>query len=385
MTIKKNYDIPLKKISLPQYNEVAKYLKKIDLNKIYTNYGPLVQNLEMILANHFKTDPKKVIITSNGTTSLKTILTSIKNKLKRPYLSDLRKEKKFYCILPSFTFTASAMSIIDTGLYPIFLDIDKNSAQLTPEIVEKFFRKNLNLKKNVIAVMPVSPFGSRINKREWDKFYFRNNIKIVYDEAWCFDSFSMNKVGDSAISLHATKSFGCGEGGVILTDDFQKSLEYRKIINFGLNHNKQSVIIGYNGKMSEYNAAVALTSIEKWSENKSKCLELQRHYINKLCSLSKIKILDGFDTTFAWGSLPLIFKEKVNLKKIITNAAANKIEFRDWWKQGLHKFPAFEVFPKSCLKNTNSLSQRIINVPFYPDMELDDIDKVCNELYRYDK
>jgi len=80
MTIKKNYDIPLKKISLPQYNEVAKYLKKIDLNKIYTNYGPLVQNLEMILANHFKTDPKKVIITSNGTTSLKTILTSIKNK-----------------------------------------------------------------------------------------------------------------------------------------------------------------------------------------------------------------------------------------------------------------------------------------------------------------
>ena len=42
--------------------------------------------------------------------------------------------------------------------------------------------------------MPVSPFGSRINKREWDKFYFRNNIKIVYDEAWCFDSFSMNKV-----------------------------------------------------------------------------------------------------------------------------------------------------------------------------------------------
>ena len=68
-------------------------------------------------------------------------------------------------------------------------------------------------------------------------------------------------------------------------------------------------------------------------------------------------------------SLPLIFKEKVNLKKIITNAAANKIEFRDWWKQGLHKFPAFEVLDPAL--KILKLSQRIINV-FYPDMELDD-------------
>ena len=54
-----NYDIPLRKISLPKYNEVAKYLKKIDSNKIYTNYGPLVQNLEVILANHFDIDQVK--------------------------------------------------------------------------------------------------------------------------------------------------------------------------------------------------------------------------------------------------------------------------------------------------------------------------------------
>ena len=48
------------------------------------------------------------------------------------------------------------MSIVESGLYPIFLDIDKNSAQLTPQIVENYLNKNLNFKKNVIAVMPVS-------------------------------------------------------------------------------------------------------------------------------------------------------------------------------------------------------------------------------------
>ena len=170
MTKKIDYDIPLRKISLPTYNEVAKYLKKIDHNKIYTNYGPLVQSLEMILANHFETDPSNVVITTNGTTSLKTILTRIKNNIRKSNLIDSDREEKFYCVLPSFTFSASAMSIVDSGLYPIFLDIDKNSAQLTPQIVENFLNQNLNFKRNVVAIMPVSPFGSRIKKRDWEMF-----------------------------------------------------------------------------------------------------------------------------------------------------------------------------------------------------------------------
>lgn len=380
-----DYDIPLRKISLPKYNEVEKYLKRIDSNRIYTNYGPLVQNLEMILSNHFDIDPSQVVITTNGTTSLKTILTRIKNNIPKRNLIDLNCEEKFYCILPSFTFSASAMSIVESGLHPIFLDIDKNSAQLTPQIVETFLNKNLKFKKNVIAVMPVSPFGSRLKKSDWEMFHFKNNIEIVYDEAWCFDSFIKDKVGDSAISLHATKSFGCGEGGVIITNDKKKSLEFRKIINFGFDQNKRSVSMGFNGKMSEYNAAIALTALEKWYENKSKCLELQRYYIDKLCSFSKIKILDGFDTTFAWGTLPLKFEKKINMKKLIQRAAFNKIEIRNWWKQGLHNFPVMEKFPKSCLENTNSLTQRLINVPFYACMKIKEIDQVCLELSHYDR
>ena len=68
------------------------------------------------------------------------------------------------------------MSIVESGLYPIFLDIDKNSAQLTPQIVENYLNKNLNFKKNVIAVMPVSPFGSRLKKKVIGKCFI---LKII--------------------------------------------------------------------------------------------------------------------------------------------------------------------------------------------------------------
>ena len=70
-----------------------------------------------------------------------------------------------------------------------------------------------------------------------------------------------NKIGDSAISLHVTKSFGCGEGGLIITNDNVKASEFRKIINFGFDTKKRLGLIGFNGKMTEYNAAVALRTL----------------------------------------------------------------------------------------------------------------------------
>ena len=55
MTIKKDYDIPLRKISLPKFNEVAKYPKKLLSIKLTPIMDHWYQNLEMMLANHFGT------------------------------------------------------------------------------------------------------------------------------------------------------------------------------------------------------------------------------------------------------------------------------------------------------------------------------------------
>ena len=117
----------------------------------------------------------------------------------------------------SITFAASAMAIVGAGLQPIFVDIEDDSGQLTPIMVEKFLDKRIVDRSKVIAVMPVSPFGAKINKYSWAKFRDDYAIEIVYDEAWCFDSFKPDSIGASAISLHATKVFGCGEGGLIIT------------------------------------------------------------------------------------------------------------------------------------------------------------------------
>jgi dTDP-4-amino-4,6-dideoxygalactose transaminase len=264
------------------------------------------------------------------------------------------------------------------------LDIDKNSAQLTPQIVENYLNKNLNFKKNVIAVMPVSPFGAKINKEVWDIFKIKHDIEIVYDEAWSFDSFKKGIHGNSVISLHATKSLGCGEGGVIIANTTEEGEKFRRLINFGFDENKNSDFVGTNAKMSEYSAAVALASLDGWKKNKKEILIKQSYYLNKINSFSNIQVLAGFTNKWVWGALPIILNNSNELSKLIEAAKLQGIEMRNWWGPGVHRFPWSKHYMNFNLANTNKYSYKLINIPFFQEISFDHINKICEILKNFD-
>ncbi len=378
-----NYKLPLKRVKLPTLHQTQKYFESIDKNLIYSNNGPLVVQLKELLANKFELDVGFVTITSSGTMSLQTILLEIVNRRKGKSFSVEKKSNDLYCILPSFTFAASAMAIVGAGLQPIFVDIEGDSGQLTPNMVEKFLDKKIVDRSKVIAVMPVSPFGAKINKGPWAKFRSQHTIEIVYDEAWCFDSFKSDSIGASAISLHATKTFGCGEGGLILSKDTEKTKEYQSIINFGFKEGEVQ-FIGANGKMSEYSAAVGLALLDGWSQKKATCIRIQEYYLERLKSLSNIQVMEGFNNSWAWGALPILLTNGQNVRQIIREAGAQEIEFRSWWKSGVHAFSAMKEYPSDALDNTNTLTNKLINIPFFPEMSKKDVDLVCSFFEQFD-
>ena len=68
------------------------------------------------------------------------------------------------------------------------------------------------------AVMPVVPFGRPIDFDGWDRFRSRTGLPVVIDAAAGFDSVTPTET-PAVVSLHATKVFGVGEGGFVLSDD----------------------------------------------------------------------------------------------------------------------------------------------------------------------
>ena len=154
---------------------------------------------------------------ANGTLGLTLALQAL-----APFKGDL-------CMLPAFTFSASASAVLAAGLVPWFVDVDPESWSLEPERAAAYLEEAPG---RVAAVMPVSLFGRPVKTAAWDLFTGQTGIPAVIDGAASFDAA---EVGTSPvmISLHGTKVFGVGEGGLILSRDKDLISQIRSLSSFG--------------------------------------------------------------------------------------------------------------------------------------------------------
>src|SRR3954463_1763203 len=95
--------IPIMRPKLPAAARVAPYLNKIDSSRIYSNFGPLVLSLEDRLAAHFGLKVEMISTVANATQGLTLALTT------------LRARPGTLCVMPAWTFVASAHAAISAG------------------------------------------------------------------------------------------------------------------------------------------------------------------------------------------------------------------------------------------------------------------------------
>ena len=128
---------------LPSADAILPYLRRIDENRTYSNYGPLTTEFRDRLRK--LTGAAGVTFTSNGTTAIEVALRIRAIPGRR------------YCLMPSYTFIASAHAVCNTGLTPFLLDVSERTLTLTPEIAKAALR---DLDEQPAAVLVVSAFGA---------------------------------------------------------------------------------------------------------------------------------------------------------------------------------------------------------------------------------
>lgn len=361
--------IPIMRPLLPSADKILPYLKQIDSNRWYSNFGPLNLQLEERLAKIFKVS-KDNLVTCNSATSGLTLS-----------LLAYELPKKSYCLVPSFTFTASVAAILDAGLTPYFIDVEKNSMAITPEIALDAIKK---IGSNVSSLLVVAPFGSSLNMKSWSEFSKKTGIKVVVDAASCFDSFATDKQAFACeipiiVSLHATKPFGVGEGGIVYSTDDYIIDKIRKLTNFGFGHNRISNSIGLNAKISEYTAAVGNAELDGWASKKEAWLNLKLRFTETLRGLD----VWGAGNNFATSTLNIILPEDGErdvVEQAILNLEKDGIEARKWWHSGCHNMPAYNHLPKLSLNNTENLCKRVLGLPFW--LGMDEINRVAGSVYK---
>jgi dTDP-4-amino-4,6-dideoxygalactose transaminase len=357
-----NRRINIMRPQLPKASELLPYLEQIDASGIYTNMGPLTKAFEARLASHFGVAQNNIVTTSNCTAALHTAL-----------LSQKRNGAK-YCLLPSWTFAATAHAVIAAGLTPYFVDVEEANLQLSLAHVLRALHKLGG--QNIGAVMLVAPFGAPVSVEPWEGFQKEFNIPVILDAAAAFDTVTSSEL-TTCVSLPATKMMTAGEGGFIILPEDQDPTVSRARTNFGFWKSREAQFIGGNAKMSEYHAAVGLASLDQWKTKRKKLQEICAAYFKELQHFEFMEFQNGFGTKWFSNTLQIRL-HGYNVDAFKLHLDDHDIDTRRWWKNGCHRMTAFSSFPKTQLETTELLAETTISLPLHTHMSGTDIAKISS-------
>jgi dTDP-4-amino-4,6-dideoxygalactose transaminase len=344
-------NMPIMRPKLPVAERLTGYLRRIDETRFYTNFGPLVCELEERLAEHYRLQSETVTSVANATLGLA--------------LSLMAQEAKpgTLCAMPAWTFIASAHAACNAGLIPYFIDVEPESWALEPSAV---IEQLAWAPAPVGAVMPVAPFGLPIDVAAWDEFRGETGLPVVIDAAAGFDSLIPGNT-PAVVSLHATKVLSSGEGGIVVSRDQSLIRSVRSRSNFGFHSSRLATYAGTNAKLSEYHAAVGLAALDEWRETRTEWMNAAAAYRRAFDGSNRIHIQDGFGQSWVSSTCVLRVDEALT-PRIEQGLASAGIETRQWWGQGAHLHPATSDHPRAALGATEALAAGTFAVPFYRDL-----------------
>jgi dTDP-4-amino-4,6-dideoxygalactose transaminase len=355
--------IPITKPFLPPQEEYQRLLDGIWKRQWLTNMGPLASELEMKLKEHLSLD--HLLFVTNGTVALQMAIKAL----------DITGE----IITTPFSFVATTSTIVWEGCTPVFVDIDEKTLNIDCSKIEAVITENTQ------AILATHVYGNPCDVVAIEKIAKKHNLKVIYDGAHAFgvqvEGKSIFEYGDiSTCSLHATKLYHTIEGGLIVTKnaDLLKKLAF--IRNFGISGFDTFAELGLNGKNSEFHAAMGLVNLNYIKTIHDRRKEIAVRYDEKLKTLKAYRPTWHTDATENYPYYPIVLESEELLLKIKSVLDVNEIFTRRYFYPSLaNTLPYLE--PKD-FTITDSVSKRVLCLPLYYDLTLEEVDLICRLMLR---
>ena len=343
---------------LPELEQLMPYLREINSNNWYTNFGPIQNRFETVAAKFLGSSCSCF---ANCTLALYCL---IKAKA---------KPQKKLVILPSWTFTATAHAVVLAGLKPYFIDVDEDNQMISHDILANVDETILS---KTALIISTSAFGSPLDQKHLREAENDLGIPIIIDGAAQIFTAKDN-IFPTAISLHATKLLGVGEGGIVMSPNSELNEKTRSFSNFGFkNGTRDSIVEGTNAKMSEFSAAIGLCQLNRYNEIFEKHMSVARMYLKIFKDNSTVKFQPGWGDEWISSTAIITFSDPKCKAKALNRLRIMNIPFRDWWEDGCHKQQAFSKYDTGSLKNTKSISKKTLGIPFHKSMTIENIESI---------
>ncbi len=286
-------------------------------------------------------------------------------------------------ILPSFTFVATAEAVVLAGGKPVFTDIDAETYNLSPSAAEK------SITKKTKAILPVDLYGFSADMKPIREIAEKHELALVEDAAQAHGATYAGKpagsFADAACwSLYASKNITTGEGGVITTSNDQIAETLRMIRTHGEKAKYASLILGYNYRMSEIQAAIGNVQLEKLPSFLAKRRQ-NAQQLTKILEKNSRLILpcESKDRKHCWYLYTARLKDGTESErnKIVDELRKKGVGAEVYYFNPVHQMPFYrENFGSAKLPETDKASKQVFSLPIHPGVTVEQVDYIGKTL-----
>lgn len=277
-------------------------------------------------------------------------------------------------IIPGLTFVATANAVLQSGLRPVFADVQILTGNIEPsQIVSR-------LTPLTRAVIAVHLFGLPANMPAVMRIARASRLKVIEDSC---ETVGIHRLaGEMAcFSFYQSHHVQVGVGGMIVTD----SPRYERVARSYMNHGRtddgshfEFGRIGYSSRATEMEAALGCAALKNFKVDLEKRRMLAQRYNATLANVS-------YKPTFgdsSWMFYPILIKQCGLRDKLLIYLRKRGIESRE--AMPIINQPCYAgLYKKGTCPNAEHWTENGLLLPLHPFMTNNDVDYVCNAVKRF--
>ena len=344
-------------------NEVDQAIEKVLSNANFIN-GEEVGIFSDQLSKYLEADFG--IPCANGTDALQVALMA----LNLPTKSEI--------LVPAFCYIAAAEVIAMLGYVPVFVDVDENTFNIDPKVIEKYITEQTKV------IIPVHLFGQSCDMLSIIKLAQKYNLYIIEDNAQSIGAVYKFPDGNQKFagtighigttSFFPSKNLGCmGDGGAIFTNDEALADKMKMIVNHGQKKKYYHDIVGINSRLDTLQASilsVKLSKLDLYTQKRQEAAKIYDSYFQKSIHV-ETPITSSFTThVFHQYTLKINNGRRNELKQFLDDKG---IPAMIYYPVPLHLQQAFAFcgLKKGNYPISEKLCDEVISLPMHTELTLE--------------
>jgi dTDP-4-amino-4,6-dideoxygalactose transaminase len=345
---------------MPPPTDWLPFLEDAYRARTFSNFGPVATRLENALTAKYALPGRRAVLVSNCTVGLTAVLLAL--RVRGPV------------IVPAFTFPATAQAVLQANCQPVFGDVARETWELDLARADELIGRH-----DAAAVIHVRAFGFCHDVSALHEICRRRGVPLIVDAAAALggklsDQTPAGNQGDAEVfSLHATKVFGIGEGGVIFAPEPMVD-SIRRAVNFGLAAG-DVLQPGMNGKLTEVHAAIGLAVLDRIDGFIARRQGVVAEYLRRLDD-EFTALLPAGRGAAPWPTFPVLLPPGVHSARVADALRQFEIESRCYYHPALHETTVFRS--DQTLIHSEHLARHMLCLPVYSDMTAEEAECVVD-------